>query len=46
MPFFVAKPDENLVSYLDRNLITPDRVLDLGCGPGRNAYISPRQDSR
>ena len=37
VPFFVAKPDENLVSYLDRNLITPDRVLDLGCGPGRNA---------
>ncbi|WP_436499447.1 class I SAM-dependent methyltransferase [Actinokineospora sp. HUAS TT18] len=37
VPFFVAKPDENLVSYLDRGLITPGRVLDLGCGPGRNA---------
>jgi SAM-dependent methyltransferase len=43
VPFFVAKPDENLVSYLDRNLVTPGsgpdraRALDLGCGPGRNA---------
>ncbi len=37
VPFFVAKPDENLVSYLDRRLISPSRALDLGCGPGRNA---------
>jgi len=37
VPFFVAKPDENLISYLDRGLITPGRALDLGCGPGRNA---------
>lgn len=37
VPFFVAKPDENLVSYLDRGLITKPRVLELGCGPGRNA---------
>ncbi|MFD4032180.1 class I SAM-dependent methyltransferase [Streptomyces sp. NPDC058637] len=37
VPFFVAKPDESLVSYLDRGLITPGRALDLGCGPGRNA---------
>jgi SAM-dependent methyltransferase len=37
VPFFVAKPDENLVSYLDRGLINPGRALDLGCGPGRNA---------
>jgi SAM-dependent methyltransferase len=37
IPFFVAKPDENLVSYLDRGLLTPGRALDLGCGPGRNA---------
>lgn len=36
VPFFVAKPDENLVSYLDRGLLTPGRALDLGCGPGRN----------
>ncbi|MFG2225005.1 class I SAM-dependent methyltransferase [Streptomyces sp. NPDC048644] len=37
VPFFAAKPDENLVSYLDRGLITPGRALDLGCGPGRNS---------
>ncbi len=37
VPFFVDKPDENLVSYLDRGLLTPGRALDLGCGPGRNA---------
>ncbi|MER5464017.1 class I SAM-dependent methyltransferase [Streptomyces sp. NPDC002668] len=37
VPFFVAKPDESLVSYLGRRLITPGRALDLGCGPGRNA---------
>ncbi|MFJ8667266.1 class I SAM-dependent methyltransferase [Streptomyces sp. NPDC093600] len=38
VPFFVAKPDENLVASLDRGLIAPGgRVLDLGCGPGRNA---------
>ncbi|MEV7520553.1 hypothetical protein [Streptomyces sp. NPDC091371] len=30
VPFFVAKPDENLVSYLDRDLISPGRALDLG----------------
>ncbi|MFE5867141.1 class I SAM-dependent methyltransferase [Streptomyces roseifaciens] len=37
VPFFVDKPDESLVSYLDRGLIAPGRALDLGCGPGRNA---------
>ncbi|MEU3725099.1 class I SAM-dependent methyltransferase [Streptomyces sp. NPDC031705] len=37
VPFFVAKPDENLASYAERGLITPGRALDLGCGPGRNA---------
>jgi SAM-dependent methyltransferase len=37
VPFFVAKPDENLVSYRDRGLVRPGRALDLGCGAGRNA---------
>lgn len=37
VPFFAAKPDESLASYLERGLITPGRALDLGCGPGRNA---------
>ncbi len=36
-PFFAPKPDENLVSYLDRGILSPSRALDLGCGPGRNA---------
>lgn len=38
VPFFAAKPDENLVSYVERGLIRPGRALDLGCGPGRNAF--------
>ncbi|MFJ2210953.1 class I SAM-dependent methyltransferase [Streptomyces sp. NPDC101062] len=43
VPFFVAKPDESLVSYLDRGLVAPGRALDLGCGPGRNAlYLASR----
>ncbi|MET7288009.1 class I SAM-dependent methyltransferase [Streptomyces sp. NPDC005573] len=37
VPFFAAKPDENLASCLERGLIAPGRALDLGCGPGRNA---------
>ncbi|MFC4854830.1 class I SAM-dependent methyltransferase [Actinophytocola glycyrrhizae] len=37
VPFFAAKPDENLVSYLERGLLPPGRALDIGCGPGRNA---------
>ncbi|MEU3572910.1 class I SAM-dependent methyltransferase [Kitasatospora sp. NPDC036755] len=38
-PFFTPRPDENLVSYLDRGLLppAPGRALDLGCGAGRNA---------
>ncbi|MFB7123519.1 class I SAM-dependent methyltransferase [Kitasatospora sp. NPDC056273] len=38
-PFFAPKPDENLVSWLDSGLLppAPGRVLDLGCGTGRNA---------
>jgi len=43
VPFFVPKPDENLVSYLDRGLLAPGRALELGCGPGRNAiYLASR----
>ncbi|MFJ5646310.1 SAM-dependent methyltransferase [Streptomyces sp. NPDC093223] len=37
VPFFAAKPDENLAAYLDQGLIAPGRALDLGCGAGRNA---------
>ncbi|MFF5497609.1 class I SAM-dependent methyltransferase [Streptomyces aquilus] len=39
VPFFVAKPDENLAAYLEQGLITPGRALDLGCGAGRNALF-------
>jgi SAM-dependent methyltransferase len=43
VPFFAAKPDENLAAYLDRGLIAPGRALDLGCGAGRNAlYLASR----
>ncbi|MEU7059362.1 class I SAM-dependent methyltransferase [Streptomyces sp. NPDC046197] len=37
VPFFVAKPDESLVAWLDRGALGGRRALDLGCGPGRNA---------
>lgn len=38
VPFFVSKPDESLVAYLDGGLVPArGRALDLGCGPGRNA---------
>ncbi|MED1569524.1 class I SAM-dependent methyltransferase [Bacillus paramycoides] len=36
IPFFANKPDENLVKYFEGNLLNPGRVLELGCGPGRN----------
>nr|WP_227495905.1 class I SAM-dependent methyltransferase [Bacillus mycoides] len=37
IPFFTNKPDENLVSYFEKKLFNPGKVLELGCGPGRNA---------
>ena len=37
IPFFVNKPDENLVNYFERKIFHPGKVLELGCGPGRNA---------
>jgi SAM-dependent methyltransferase len=36
-PFFVDWPDETLVSDLTRQAIQSGRVLELGCGNGRNA---------
>lgn len=36
VPFFANDPDENLVEYIEKQLIKPGRVLELGCGPGRN----------
>ncbi|MDQ0272843.1 class I SAM-dependent methyltransferase [Cytobacillus purgationiresistens] len=41
VPFFSNKPDENLVSYFEKEWLRPGKVLELGCGPGRNAlYFS------
>jgi SAM-dependent methyltransferase len=37
VPFFVNAPDENLVQYFEQKQLQPGRVLELGCGPGRNA---------
>ncbi|WP_329323424.1 MULTISPECIES: class I SAM-dependent methyltransferase [unclassified Streptomyces] len=39
VPFFAAKPDESLAAHVERGVVTPGRVLDLGCGPGRNAVF-------
>ncbi|MGF7050708.1 SAM-dependent methyltransferase [Paenibacillus sp. DS2015] len=37
MPFLTDSPDENLVDYFINNTVQPGRVLELGCGEGRNA---------
>lgn len=37
VPFFTNYPDENVVSYFEKKILTPGNVLELGCGPGRNA---------
>ncbi|WP_254664378.1 class I SAM-dependent methyltransferase [Lysinibacillus sp. UBA5990] len=43
MPFFVNKPDENLVHYFEKEMIFPSKVLELGCGAGRNAiYLAKK----
>lgn len=36
-PFFTERPDESLAGWFAGGLLTPGRVLELGCGPGRNA---------
>lgn len=37
IPFLVDAPDENLVQYFHDERIKAGRVLELGCGAGRNA---------
>ncbi|MED4018779.1 class I SAM-dependent methyltransferase [Sutcliffiella cohnii] len=43
IPFFKVKgPDENLVEYF-RNGLVAKKVLEIGCGPGRNAiYLAKK----
>lgn len=40
VPFFVNQPDENLVSYFESGVLTEGSMLELGCGPGRNAIFA------
>ena len=43
VPFFVEWPDETLAGDFERGAIRPGRVLELGCGNGRNAiYMASR----
>lgn len=37
VPFFVHSPDESLVSFFEKSYFKKGKVLELGCGPGRNA---------
>jgi len=37
IPFFRCVPDENLHSWIQDKIFRPGRVLDIGCGNGRNA---------
>ncbi|MFS0784577.1 class I SAM-dependent methyltransferase [Bacillus sp. 1P06AnD] len=43
VPFFKDAPDENLKSYFERGIILPCSSLELGCGPGRNAFFLEEQ---
>lgn len=36
-PFFIQAPDENLVEFFETGQFTPGKVLEIGCGNGRNA---------
>lgn len=43
VPFFVNSPDENLVEYFDHLPLHGGKVLELGCGAGRNAIFMAGQ---
>ncbi|TLS37196.1 class I SAM-dependent methyltransferase [Pseudalkalibacillus caeni] len=43
IPFFQVKgPDENLIEYFNGE-VQPGKVLELGCGPGRNAIFMAKK---
>lgn len=47
VPFFVDLPDENLVRYYREGWFQPEsKVLELGCGPGRNALFFAEKDCK
>jgi len=46
IPFFVDKPDENLVRYVEQLEIPVNWVLELGSGPGRNALYLAEHGSQ
>ena len=37
VPFFCNHVDEHLRKYVENNIIPRGRVLEIGCGNGRNA---------
>lgn len=39
IPIFTDRPDENLVSYIEKGIFKPGKVLDVGCGNGRNSIF-------
>jgi SAM-dependent methyltransferase len=39
LPFFIEFPDENLVSYFHNGCLKKGKVLELGCGNGRNSVF-------
>lgn len=43
IPFFKNIPDENLVRAFEEKTLLPGKVLELGCGPGRNALYFAKQ---
>jgi SAM-dependent methyltransferase len=43
MSFLTEYPDENLIKYVDQNMISAKKVLELGCGEGRNAIYMAQQ---